>query len=120
MGLHTGWCTGRPASGTSLKPDEQEAIMSVIKRNEALEIAERQRIGMMVDRLEKLKQRATNCGPRNCRLCGQSFGLLSLSKQICVDCQHQVCSKCAIELTTKTLQGERLVVPTTSTGLSDP
>ncbi|XP_055696209.1 synaptotagmin-10 [Lutzomyia longipalpis] len=105
--LHTGWCTGRPASGTSLKPDEQEAIMSVIKRNEALEIAERQRIGMMVDRLEKLKQRATNCGPRNCRLCGQSFGLLSLSKQICVDCQHQVCSKCAIELTTKTLQGER-------------
>lgn len=80
-------------------------------------MAERQRIGMMVERLEKLKLRATDCGPRNCRLCGQSFGLLSLSKQICDDCHHQVCSKCSIELTTKTLQGERFVILTTSNNL---
>ncbi|GAB0095638.1 rabphilin-3A [Sergentomyia squamirostris] len=105
--LHSGWCTGKPASGSSLKPDEQAAILSVIKRNEALETAERQRIGMMVERVERLKQRAVDYGPRNCRLCGQSFGLLFLSKQICEDCHHQVCSKCSIELNVKTHQGER-------------
>lgn len=64
--LHTGWSAGRTTSG-NLKPEEQAAIISVIKRNEALEMSERQRVGKLVDRVEKIKQRAAECGPRYCR-----------------------------------------------------
>lgn len=44
------------------------AILEVIQRNEQLEIAERQRVGRLVERVEKIKQRAAECGPRYCRL----------------------------------------------------
>lgn len=73
----------------------------MIKRNEQLESAERQRVGKLVERVEKIKQRAAECGPRFCRLCGQSFGLLGPSKLICDDCRKPVCSKCSIELHSK-------------------
>lgn len=44
------------------------AILEVIQRNEQLEIAERQRVGRLVEKVEKIKQRAAECGPRYCRL----------------------------------------------------
>lgn len=63
--LHTGWSSGKP-SGT-LQPEEKMAILEVIQRNEQLETAERQRVGRLVERVEKIKQRAAECGPRYCR-----------------------------------------------------
>lgn len=64
--LHTGWSTGK-SSTASLEPAERDAIIAVIQRNEQLEIAERQRVGRLVERVEKIKQRAAECGPKNCR-----------------------------------------------------
>lgn len=70
--LRTGWSTGKststsPSTSTSLDPSEREAILEVIRRNEQLEVAERQRVGRIVERVENIKQRAAECGPRNCR-----------------------------------------------------
>lgn len=64
--LHTGWSTGR-STPTALNSAERDAILGVIQRNELLECAERQRIGKIIDRVDKIKQRAADCGPRNCR-----------------------------------------------------
>lgn len=50
-----------------LDADEKNAIIEVIRRNEQLESAERQRVGKLVERVEKIKQRAAECGPRFCR-----------------------------------------------------
>lgn len=63
--LHTGWSSLKPAG--PLDADEKNAIIEVIKRNELLESAERQRVGKLVERVEKIKQRAAECGPRFCR-----------------------------------------------------
>lgn len=63
--LQTGWSAGRPQA--ALKPEEQAAIISVIQRNEMLEMSERQRVGKLVERVEKIKQRAAESGPRSCR-----------------------------------------------------
>lgn len=67
--LHTGWSSGSSGKppGT-LQPEEKMAILEVIQRNEQLETAERQRVGRLVERVEKIKQRAAECGPRYCRL----------------------------------------------------
>lgn len=51
----------------ALNAEEQQAIVSVIKRNEQLEMAERQRVGKLVERVERIKQRASYYGPKNCR-----------------------------------------------------
>lgn len=48
------------------------AIMEVIQRNEQLETAERQRVGRLVERVEKIKQRAAECGPRYCRFVNEN------------------------------------------------
>lgn len=64
--LHTGWSTGR-STPTVLNSAERDAILGVIQRNELIESAERQRIGKIIERVEKIKQRAADCGPRNCR-----------------------------------------------------
>lgn len=64
--LRTGWSTGKPTAA-ALDPAERDAILDVIRRNEQLEVAERQRVGKLVERVEKIKERAAECGPRNCR-----------------------------------------------------
>lgn len=63
--LHTGWSSAKPVG--PLDADEKNAIIEVIRRNEQLESAERQRVGKLVERVEKIKQRAAECGPRFCR-----------------------------------------------------
>lgn len=50
-----------------MQQSERDAILDVIRRNEQLEVAERQRVGKIVERVEKIKERAAECGPRNCR-----------------------------------------------------
>lgn len=64
--LRTGWSTGKITT-TSLDPAERDAIIGVIQRNELIETAERERVGKIVERVEKIKQRATDFGPRYCR-----------------------------------------------------
>lgn len=76
-------------------------IRDVIKRNEELEQAERQRVGKLVERVENIKRRIVETGPNNCRLCGQSFGILKPSKQICDDCKKPICAKCCIDLNSR-------------------
>lgn len=75
--------------------------MSVIKRNEEVEGAERQRVGRLVDKLERIKERIVDCGPNQCNLCGHIFRFLTSPKVICEDCQKAVCSKCSIDLIVK-------------------
>ncbi|XP_063696197.1 rabphilin-3A isoform X2 [Culicoides brevitarsis] len=100
--LKIGWFAGRPDVPLSSK--EQETIKNVIRRNEALEMAERQRVGKLVERMENIKSRAVETGPRNCRMCGQTFGLLvGVSKFLCDICKKPVCSKCCIDLNTRSL-----------------
>lgn len=63
--LQTGWSS--TCKRVALNAEEQQAIVSVIKRNEQLEMAERQRVGRLVERVERIKQRASYYGPKNCR-----------------------------------------------------
>lgn len=99
--LKTGWCTGKTKPTAALSNEEQDVIVSVIKRNEAVEGAERQRVGRLVDKLERIKERIVECGPNQCRLCGHIFRFLRSPKVICEDCQKAVCSKCSIDLIVK-------------------
>lgn len=64
--LHTGWSSGK-SNNSALDAEEKDAIIAVIQRNEQLENAERLRVGKLVERVEKIKQRAAECGPRYCR-----------------------------------------------------
>lgn len=64
--LQTGW-SSTCKQKIALNDEEQQAIVSVIKRNEQLEMAERQRVGKLVERVERIKQRASYYGPKNCR-----------------------------------------------------
>lgn len=64
--LRTGWSTGK-TTATSLDPAERDAIIEVIQRNELLETAERERVGKIIERVEKIKQRVNDYGPRHCR-----------------------------------------------------
>ncbi|XP_055914170.1 rabphilin-3A isoform X2 [Eupeodes corollae] len=97
--LKTGWSSSKVSE--PLRPEEQAAIISVIRRNEEIEVAERQRVGKLVERVEKIKERAADCGPQGCRLCGQTFGILGPSRLVCEDCKKAVCSKCAIDINIK-------------------
>lgn len=100
--LKTGWCTGKTKPTGTLSHEEQDVIVAVIKRSEAVDVAERQRVGRLVDKLERIKERIVDCGPPNqCRLCGHVFRFLRSPKVICEDCQKAVCSKCCIDLVVK-------------------
>lgn len=63
--MQTGWSTGK--SSEPLDSSERDAIIEVIQRNELLENAERQRVGRIIERVEKIKERAAERGPKNCR-----------------------------------------------------
>lgn len=63
--IHSGWSTNK--STVPLNASERERIIEVIQRNELLEDAERQRVGKIIERVERIKQRASDCGPKNCR-----------------------------------------------------
>lgn len=64
--MKTGWSTGK-TTATSLDPAERDAIIEVVQRNELLENAERERIGKIIERVEKIKKRGTDFGPKHCR-----------------------------------------------------
>lgn len=82
-----------------LSDSEQEVISSVIKRAEALDKQEQERIGRLVERLDNMKRHALGTGVKQCVLCGDKFGFLGSSCMICHDCNKSVCAKCGIEAT---------------------
>uniref|UniRef100_A0A1I8NVG9 Rabphilin n=1 Tax=Stomoxys calcitrans TaxID=35570 RepID=A0A1I8NVG9_STOCA len=94
--LRAGWNSSQVHE--PLRPEEQAAIISVIQRNEEIETAERQRVGRLVDRVEKIKSRAVEKGPNCCRLCGDAFGILRAQRIICEDCKKSVCPKCSLDI----------------------
>ncbi|XP_031835130.1 rabphilin-3A [Nomia melanderi] len=103
-----------------LTEDEQQAIIEVIQRAEALDLSEQERIGRLVERLENMKRNVCivtgtrmnerrNCSSRcsnstycvcSCALCGEKFGaVLGATPSLCKDCRKYICQKCGIETT---------------------
>uniref|UniRef100_A0AC34QU02 Rabphilin n=1 Tax=Panagrolaimus sp. JU765 TaxID=591449 RepID=A0AC34QU02_9BILA len=107
--LKSGWSvrTASARSPTNSKQNiggisdaEQEQIRKVLARAEAGKQSEQQRIGKMVDRLEKMRSRATGNGVTQCLLCSTDFGLLASKSYaaMCMDCRKYVCQKnCGVE-----------------------
>ncbi|XP_076231530.1 rabphilin-3A [Calliopsis andreniformis] len=137
--LHTGWsvksatldskwgnCFNSHSAGTNrctrsfvLSEEEQQAIIQVIQRAEALDLSEQERIGRLVERLENMKRNVCiitttrlserkNCSSRcsrgphcvcSCALCGERFGaVLGATPSLCKDCRKYICQKCSIEI----------------------
>uniref|UniRef100_A0A183CU99 RabBD domain-containing protein n=1 Tax=Gongylonema pulchrum TaxID=637853 RepID=A0A183CU99_9BILA len=106
--LKSGWSvrtTGeRSPSGTKqnngLTESEKEHIKAVLARAENGKLREQQRIGKMIDRLEKMKALATGNGVTQCYLCSTDFGLLAPKSYaaMCSQCRKYVCQKnCGLE-----------------------
>ncbi|MCP9257626.1 Double C2-like domain-containing protein beta [Dirofilaria immitis] len=79
---------------------EKKHITAVLAKAEDRRLREKQRIGRMIDRLEKLKSRATGNGITQCYLCSTDFGLLSSRSYaaMCSECRKYVCQKnCGVE-----------------------
>ncbi|KAE9419320.1 hypothetical protein Angca_005148, partial [Angiostrongylus cantonensis] len=106
--LKSGWSvrTATARSPTNSKGNsaiteaEQEHIKQVLAKAEASRLKEQQRLGKMVDRLEKMRRRATGNGVTHCLLCRTEFGLLSSKSYaaMCVDCRKYVCQRnCGVE-----------------------
>ncbi|EYB90663.1 hypothetical protein Y032_0217g2412 [Ancylostoma ceylanicum] len=106
--LKSGWSvrTATARSPTNSKGNsgiteaEQEHIRQVLAKAEASRLKEQQRLGKMVDRLEKMRRRATGNGVTHCLLCHTEFGLLASKSYaaMCVDCRKYVCQRnCGVE-----------------------
>ncbi|CAI5446032.1 unnamed protein product [Caenorhabditis angaria] len=87
-------------NGGTITEAEQEHIRQVLAKAEESKNKEQQRIGKMVDRLEKMRRRATGNGVTHCLLCHTEFGLLASKSYaaMCVDCRKYVCQRnCGVE-----------------------
>ncbi|XP_046734207.1 regulating synaptic membrane exocytosis protein 1 isoform X8 [Diprion similis] len=83
---------------------------TVIRRAEALDLSEQERVGRLVDRLENMKRNCVSAGNLSgsadtshsrysCALCGEKFTVLGAGPAICKDCRKHICQKCGIEAT---------------------
>ncbi|KAK6102300.1 C2 domain family protein [Brugia pahangi] len=105
--LKSGWSvrTANARSPTNAKKNgitdsEKKHITDVLARAEERRLREQQRIGRMIDRLEKLKARATGNGITQCYLCSTDFGLLGPRSYaaMCLQCRRYVCQKnCGVD-----------------------
>ncbi|CAN8197442.1 unnamed protein product [Coccothraustes coccothraustes] len=100
--LQTGWSvhtfqTEKQRKMQALSPKELELILGVIRKAEQLDVAEQQRVGRLVERLENMRKNAMGNGLSQCLLCGELLGLLGSSSVFCQDCRKKVCTKCGIE-----------------------
>uniref|UniRef100_A0A8C3MSM0 Rab effector Noc2 n=1 Tax=Geospiza parvula TaxID=87175 RepID=A0A8C3MSM0_GEOPR len=100
--LQTGWSvhtfqTEKQRKMQALSPQELELILGVIRKAEQLDVAEQQRVGRLVERLENMRRNAMGNGLSQCLLCGEMLGLLGSSSVFCRDCKKKVCTKCGIE-----------------------
>ncbi|KAL3272109.1 hypothetical protein HHI36_022571 [Cryptolaemus montrouzieri] len=103
--LKTGWSIktgsiGYQAPSTSnqpLRPEEQEAIIAVVKKAEDFDLSEQKRVGNLIQRLENMRRKVHGRDPNQCLLCGDSFGIFKSQKLMCSDCTRPVCQKCAVD-----------------------
>ncbi|CAI4226730.1 unnamed protein product [Auanema sp. JU1783] len=106
--LKAGWSvrTATARSPTNSKANsgitdaEQEHIRQVLAKAEESRMKEMERLGKMVERLEKMKSRATGNGVTHCVLCKTEFGLLASKSYaaMCNDCRKYVCQRnCGVE-----------------------
>ncbi|KAL7848137.1 hypothetical protein AOLI_G00228550 [Acnodon oligacanthus] len=79
-----------------LTDEEKEIINRVLARAELMEAMEQERIGQLVNRLDRIKQTACGDGHSRCLLCGQQFGLMGVSSVMCEECKKHMCTKCGI------------------------
>ncbi|KAL7637597.1 UNVERIFIED_CONTAM: hypothetical protein RMT77_012326 [Armadillidium vulgare] len=95
-----GWSTGQvtPPRQESLTEAETKAIMDVIRKAEELDLNEQERVGRLVQKVEKMKQKRLGNGTSTCILCGGNLPLLRTSSLLCADCSKGVCSKCGVEV----------------------
>ncbi|XP_072515139.1 rabphilin-3A isoform X2 [Salminus brasiliensis] len=85
-------CTG----AEELTDEEKEIINSVLARAEMMEAMEQERIGHLVNRLDRIKRTACGDGHSHCLLCGQQFGMMGVSSVMCEECKKNMCTKCGI------------------------
>ncbi|XP_059721705.1 rab effector Noc2 isoform X2 [Haemorhous mexicanus] len=90
--LQTGWSvhtfqTEKQRKMQALSPKELELILGVIRKAEQLDVAEQQRVGRLVERLENMRKNAMGNGLSQCLLCGEMLGLLGSSSVFCQDCK---------------------------------
>ncbi|KAL4003224.1 C2 domain family protein [Acanthocheilonema viteae] len=105
--LKSGWSvrTGNARSSANAKKNgitdsEKKHITAVLARAEERRVREQQRIGRMIDRLDKMKARATGNGVTQCYICSTDFGLLAPRSYaaMCLQCRRYVCQKnCGVD-----------------------
>lgn len=100
--LHSGWSVKTANLNQWKQPDpmstdEHDLILKVIEKAEALEKAEMQRVGKLVERLETMRQCRMGNGETECVLCGEVFRFYHRSQRRCAECDKMTCSKCGVE-----------------------
>ncbi|NXG58325.1 SYTL3 protein, partial [Hemiprocne comata] len=84
-----------------LKELEQEAVLEVLYRDQAVRKTEEERIRKLKLQLQQLRwKRARNLSheyqERSCARCQKSLGLLLNRGAVCNGCSHRVCSECRV------------------------
>ncbi|CAN0330861.1 unnamed protein product [Lampetra fluviatilis] len=95
---------GRTQEQVELTEEERRIIQEVMARAERMESQEQERIGMLVERVEGLRQTAVG-GPTagaegGCALCGGALGTGD-SSRVCHDCKKSVCGRCGVQTSTR-------------------
>ena len=100
--LDAGWSVKTASMNHFKQPEpisaeEHEQIRQVVEKAEALEMAEEQRLGRLVDRLERLRHSRLGNGETDCILCGEVFRFYHHSQKRCMECGKMTCGKCGRE-----------------------
>ncbi|XP_072570439.1 rabphilin-3A isoform X7 [Paramormyrops kingsleyae] len=101
----TGWATcpshGYEPQADELTDEEKMIINNVIARAQQMEMAEQDRIGHLMTRLDDMKQTVRGDGVSCCLLCGAQLNAPGVSSAVCEDCKKHVCTSCAVQKTSR-------------------
>lgn len=100
--LQSGWSVKTANLNQWKQPDplsaeEHEMILQVVEKAEAMERAEQERLGRLVERLEGMRQSRLGNGETDCVLCGEVFRFYHHSQRRCGECHKMTCNKCGRE-----------------------
>ncbi|XP_046841178.1 rabphilin-3A-like [Xenia sp. Carnegie-2017] len=97
--LGSGWSfyTNRAWKKEPIKDDEISIIKEQIKKAEVSRNKEEYRIGLLLDRLENIKNNAQGNGITTCLLCNEKFGKITAAPVKCSICQKAACGKCGVD-----------------------
>ncbi|XP_048875979.1 rabphilin-3A isoform X2 [Brienomyrus brachyistius] len=101
----TAWATcpshGYEPQVDELTDEEKMIINNVMARAQQMELAEQDRIGHLMTRLDDMKQTARGDGVSCCLLCGAQLNAPGVSSAVCEDCKKHVCTSCAVQKTSR-------------------